>query len=806
MKDYEEQNNLQNEDEITDGEEIEVKKPLPKLPIIIGAIVAAVAVIVIALVLILGGGSDKADDDECKHRDRDDDGICDKCDEEVEIDEDNKGNTDKDDDDNQTNLGCSHKYSDWEIYSGGNCEERIYKRVCSVCSNLEWKQGTDNDHVWEFSQTVAPTCVDNGYSENVCTICGKAEQYDIVPSNGSHDWETTNIIAPTCVSEGFSVRVCRICAEDETFDHTSDPDAHDWATVYVTDPTCVSEGFSVRVCTLCAEDEKFDIIPAIGEHEWESVHTNDEFYHWFKCVNCDEETDKIEHTYVGTACGVCGYNPYAGEYYVNLWVSERETPDGYSVVEQFEEQIADFMAANPGIIINATIYGVTEADVASQVVADVATAPDIYCFAQDQLPRLVRAGALAAPSYDMAEILRGRNDASSILAASYGDTIYAYPMTSDNGYYLYYDKSVITDPTSLEAIIADCQSAYYNGNSNYLFRYGLENGWYTASFFFGAGCHSVWETDENGNFVGIDDNFNSEQGYIALKGMQKFVGTNIYDSNADIFDNAAAVVSGLWNSSVAEDHFGENLGVTKLPTFTVDGETYQLGSFSGNKLMGIKPQDDYQKEAVLALLASYLTDTECQMERYSMWDAFIPSNLEAQASPEIQNNPHVRALLEQIAYATPQREIHGDWWETVAIFSDFARYDSTEYGMLEYLAYYDSIIKSCAKVPNEDGTNYYPVYDIYNGCYNKAPDGIQTYISLTEYTGLTSYTFETLHSMGYISDLTYYSVAAYENSEGYIPVTEDNQGLVNQIISEYLAAFGVNYIEEYYDCFLFYRE
>ena len=723
MKDYEEQNDLQNEDEITDGEEIEVKKSLPKLPIIIGAIVAAVAVIVIALVLILGGGLDKADDDECKHRDRDDDGICDKCDEEVEIDEDekacnhkdrdsdgicdkcdeeveidedDKGNTDKDDDDNQTNLGCSHKYSDWEIYSGGNCEERIYKRVCSVCSNLEWKQGTDNDHVWEFSQTVAPTCVDDGYSENVCTICGKTEQYDIVTSNGSHDWETTDIIAPTCVSEGFSVRVCSICAEDETFDHTSDPDAHDWETVYVTDPTCVSEGFSVRVCALCSEDEKFDIIPAIGEHEWESVHTNDEFYHWFKCVNCDEETEKIEHTYVGTACGVCGYNPYAGEYYVNLWVSEIETPDGYSVVEQFEEQIADFMAANPGIIINVRISGVTESDAGSQVVADVASAPDIYCFAQDQLARLVQAGALAAPSYDMAEILRGRNDASSILAASYGDTIYAYPMTSDNGYYLYYDKSVITDPSSLEAIIADCEEAYYNSESNYLFRYALSNAWYNASFFFGAGCHSKWIMDEDGRFVDIDDNFNSAQGLVAMKGMQKLAQSVVYDSNADWFNKTAAIVTGIWNAQMAEEHFGENLGICKLPTFTVDGNTYQLGSFSGNKLMGVKPQTDAKKGAVLQLLAHYLTSEKCQLERYEMWQ-WGPSNLKAQASDMVSSNPHLAALAAQNAHAVPQGQINGGWWDLAADLGYAAKSAYSDQDLLDYLADYEAAIKELVK-------------------------------------------------------------------------------------------------------------
>ncbi|MBQ5886330.1 MAG: hypothetical protein IIW82_01605, partial [Clostridia bacterium] len=85
-------------------------------------------------------------------------------------------------------------------------------------------------------------------------------------------------------------------------------------------------------------------------------------------------------------------NELAGTYDITMWVSEK---DGVAALTQ--QQIDAFEAANPGIVINAQIEGVTEADAGSKVVADVATAPDIYCFAQDQLARLVQAAALAAP-------------------------------------------------------------------------------------------------------------------------------------------------------------------------------------------------------------------------------------------------------------------------------------------------------------------------------------------------------------------------------------------------------------------------
>ena len=393
-------------------------------------------------------------------------------------------------------------------------------------------------------------------------------------------------------------------------------------------------------------------------------------------------------------------NPLAGTYDITMWVSEKEEGEN-SVVKQMQAQIDAFEAANPGIVINATISGVTEADAGSQVVADVATAPDIFCFAQDQLARLVQAAALAAPGGDIAADIRANNDAGSILAATVAGTLYAYPMTSDNGYYLYYDKSVITDPTSLEAIIADCENAFDAEADHRLFRFALENGWYTASFFFGAGCHSQWTMDAEGNFNGIDDDFNSAQGLVAMKGMQKLAQSRAYDSDADQFANAAAIVTGIWNANAAEAHFGDNLGVCKLPSFNVDGKDYQLGSFSGNKLMGVKPQTDSKKGAVLQLLAHYLTSEKCQLERYEMWQ-WGPSNLNAQASEAVQSNVSLAALAAQNAHAIPQGQIDGGWWDLAAALGAGAKAATNDEELQGFLTDYANGINAIINKTDEE--------------------------------------------------------------------------------------------------------
>ena len=384
-------------------------------------------------------------------------------------------------------------------------------------------------------------------------------------------------------------------------------------------------------------------------------------------------------------------NPLAGTYDITMWVSE---VDGMAALTQ--EMIDAFEVAYPGIVINAQIEGISEADAGAKVIADVASAPDIYCFAQDQMARLVQAAALAQPAGDVAALIKEQNDAGAVAAASVAGTLYAYPMTSDNGYYLYYNTSIISeeDAESLEAIIAACEA------NNVKFRYALENAWYTASFFFGAGAHSNWTMNEAGEFTSVDDNFNSEIGLIAMKGMEKLAKSPCYDSNADIFTDAGAIVTGIWNANAAADHFGENLGATDLPSYEVDGTSYHLGSFSGNKLMGVKPQSDSLRGAVLSLLAQFLTNGENQLKRYNQYQ-WGPSNLEAQANEAVQANISLAALAKQNAVGVPQGQIHGAWWDIAKILGADAKAATSEDDLKAALESYQTAIDGLLSMTEE---------------------------------------------------------------------------------------------------------
>ncbi len=375
----------------------------------------------------------------------------------------------------------------------------------------------------------------------------------------------------------------------------------------------------------------------------------------------------------------------AGDYgEITFWVSESD-----GVAAQFQSQIEAFQKLYPDVKFTFKIDGISEADAASQVINDVASAPDIYCFAQDQLTRLVQSAALAAPTGTLIDAITSSNSAESISAASVAGTLYAYPLTADNGYYMYYDTSILSeeDVEDLATIVAKCEQA---GKK---IRFALENAWYNAAFFYAVGCSSTWSMNTEGKWTGVEDNFNSDKGLIAMKGMQILTNSSAYDSNADIFTDAAVVVTGTWNAVTATEFFGENLGATDLPSFTVDGQSYHLSSYFGCKLMGVKPQSDSKKGVVLQLLAQYLTNKDNQLARFNEF-GWGPSNLEAQADEAIKTNVSLNAFAKQVEFSVTQGNINGSWWDIAKLLGADAKAATSDDDLRTALKQYEDAINA----------------------------------------------------------------------------------------------------------------
>ena len=380
-----------------------------------------------------------------------------------------------------------------------------------------------------------------------------------------------------------------------------------------------------------------------------------------------ENTQKPDDSKTTTEAGKETDAPAPAEvktYDVTIWVAEE-------IKELTAKQIEDYNNSNEdGLKFNATIEAVSESDAATNMITDVEAGGDLFCFAQDQFARLVIAGALSQLGDKATEKVTSENAEGAVKAAKTSDgSLWAYPLTADNGYFMYYDKSIIpeADIDSFEKLLADCEA-----NQKYFSFEAESSAWYLASWFFATGCVSEWTLDESAEFQTVNDTFDSDEGLIAAKGLYKYVSSDWHLSSSDgagFESNCAVVVTGIWAYETIKGILGDNMGVADLPSFEVDGKEYHLGSFNGCKLMGVKPNTDKEKLAAVHKLAQYLTGEKCQMERFNE-RSWGPSNLVDQATPEVQANPGLAALIQQAPYSVVQGQIHGSWWDIAKVIGD----------------------------------------------------------------------------------------------------------------------------------------
>ena len=339
---------------------------------------------------------------------------------------------------------------------------------------------------------------------------------------------------------------------------------------------------------------------------------------------------------------------------IKVWVAE-------NTVEFTQNKIKEWQDANPQFAgYTVTVEPVGEGDAAGNMITDVEAGADIYAFAQDQIARLVTAGALEEVAPENQDAVKSQNDEGSVEAATVGGVLYAYPLTSDNGYFLYYDKSVVTDPTSLEKIVADCEAAGKN------FYFEINSAWYQTAFFFGTGAELTYDTDADGNFTNCNVTYASPEGVVALKEMIELSESKAFQngSSVDKATDLGAIVDGTWDKAAAKAAFGDNYACAKLPEFEgADGKTYQLSGFGGYKLLGVKPQEDELKLAVCDALAAYLSGEEVQKARFEDENiGWGPSNKNVQASDAVKSDEALTALAEQLQYSIPQGQYPGDYW------------------------------------------------------------------------------------------------------------------------------------------------
>ena len=343
-----------------------------------------------------------------------------------------------------------------------------------------------------------------------------------------------------------------------------------------------------------------------------------------------------------------------------------------------KELTDNFQAAYPDQTFDIQIGVESESTAKDTVLTDVEAAADVYAFADDQITDLVKAGALLKLD-DYAEVLqmagktlddvKDANVEGSVDAATIDGGLYAFPRAADNGYFLYYDASVLSeeDVASWSSLLEAADAAGKKVGMT------LASGWYNASFFYGAGFTTGLNDDGT---TAIDWNGTSADGYTGVdvvKGMLAISGSPAFMAIADgdisnqlASGNLAACVSGTWDAMTAQEVFGDGYAATKLPTFTVGDQEVQQGSVAGYKYIGVNGYSENSGWAVL--LADYLSNEEAQQKFFEERESG-PSNKNVGASDAIKENVALSALAQQSEYAQAQK-VGGKYWDPAKTFGE----------------------------------------------------------------------------------------------------------------------------------------
>lgn len=336
---------------------------------------------------------------------------------------------------------------------------------------------------------------------------------------------------------------------------------------------------------------------------------------------------------------------------LTVWGAEEDQKLLQEMIDEFKTTYAD--KANWNISLGVE----SESTAKDTILTDIEAAADVFAFADDQMNQLVDAGALQPIEMNTDAVMDacGGKDSSAVQAASSDGKLYAYPMTADNGYFMFYNTEYFSesDVQTLDKMLE------ITAKNKKKLAITMDEGWYLYSFFKGAGLDVKLNEDGKTNtcnwnatdtpFTGVEVtqallDITKNPGFISCKDAAFASGVK----NGSII----AGVNGTWNAAVAKKAWGEHYAAIQLPTFTCAGKQVQMSSFAGYKLIGVNAYSKFPGYAMM--LGEWLTNYENQVKRFET-RGLGPANTKAAESEAVKSDPAIAALTQQSQFASIQR-------------------------------------------------------------------------------------------------------------------------------------------------------
>lgn len=351
---------------------------------------------------------------------------------------------------------------------------------------------------------------------------------------------------------------------------------------------------------------------------------------------------------------------------LKVWAPENQIQTG-----TMDSMCASFQEAHPEWKIDFTIETQGEDTAKDAILNDVTAAADVYFFANDQLPALVDAGAIAKLGGTTEEMVKTTMSEAVVDTVTYNDAIYAIPFTH-NTFFMFYDKTLLdeADITSLDTILAkETADGVYN------FMFDSAGGWKLAAWFYGAG-NTIY--GEDGTDVAAGCDWNNETGLAVTNYMIDMMNNPkcAFADTAPAVDELAgehklgAWFDGSWNYDLYKGVLGDDLGVAVIPTYKLNGADVQLKGFYGSKCIGVNPQSS--NPAVAVAFAAYLGSEEMQLQRYQE-TAQVPTNSALAETDEIKADEVASVIIKEAEVASVAQPVStafaNNFWTNVSGFA-----------------------------------------------------------------------------------------------------------------------------------------
>lgn len=322
-----------------------------------------------------------------------------------------------------------------------------------------------------------------------------------------------------------------------------------------------------------------------------------------------------------------------------MWCPSNQIDTG--IMAQQQEA---FQAEHPEWNITWDTTPVGEDKCQDEVLKDVEAAADVFFFANDQLPVLVNAGAIAQLGGSTAEMVNSTMAQAVIDTAMSDGKLYAIPFTH-NTFFMYYDKTLLSedDVKSVEGIMA-AETA----DNVYNFYFESAGGWKLGAWYYGAGLPVFGPT---GNDLSAGVEWNNATGLAVTNYLIDLINNPkcAYDGEIAVSEligdhRLGAWWDGAWNYGTYHDVLGDDLGLAVIPTFNLDGTDHQLLGFYGSKCIGVNAKS--KNPAAAVAFAAFLGNEENQVLRYEK-SAQIPTNMNAAESEAVKADALATVLVNE---------------------------------------------------------------------------------------------------------------------------------------------------------------